>query len=203
MGSYRFEDFQDRPLRRGLLYAVALALLFEAAFGFANFGCSLATLRAFAILWFTAGCAFFIGGISGFVFGIPKTGADDREQDTLSPGTPPPSGAPHGLSRTLHNTNLEEISDWLTKIIVGLSLAEAKPIGDHLWYASTTIGQAVGGASDGGASVVACAGLLYGFVCGFMYYYLWARIWFTRILDMQASPATPATPATLATPPPR
>ena len=48
------------------------------------------------------------GGLMGFLFGIPRT---TKKHDTDKEKYRP-------------NTNLEEISDWLTKIIVGLGLVE-------------------------------------------------------------------------------
>src|SRR4051812_47035222 len=63
---------------------------------------------ALTVLTFTIGC-LMSGVILGFLFGIPRT--DKKESPTEE-------------ERILYidNTNLEEISDWLTKIIVGLSL---------------------------------------------------------------------------------
>jgi hypothetical protein len=74
------------------------------------------------LLWSAAclasGCAL------GFLFGIPKV----LQGDLSSPGAgapvtaPGPTPAQDAVYRQRVNTNLEEISDWLTKIIVGLSL---------------------------------------------------------------------------------
>jgi hypothetical protein len=61
------------------------------------------------------------GFLAGFLFGIPKVVQGDRAQ--------PPNLALGGAAyRQRVNTNLEEISDWLTKIIVGLGLYELKRI---------------------------------------------------------------------------
>ena len=56
-----------------------------------------------------------VGGAFCFLFGIPKILQSDRlPEDT-------PNSAVIGYRQQV-NTNLTEISDWLTKIIVGLSL---------------------------------------------------------------------------------
>ena len=52
---------------------------------------------------------FLIGGLIGFLFGIPKINTEyskNKEKEYLA------------------NTSLEEISDWLTKIIIGLGLTQ-------------------------------------------------------------------------------
>jgi hypothetical protein len=53
--------------------------------------------------------SLIFGGMGGFLFGIPKMAKKNDGQ--VRP-----------------NTNLEEISDWLTKIIVGLSLSQLPAI---------------------------------------------------------------------------
>src|SRR4051794_37330470 len=62
-----------------------------------------------------AAAAFGIGAIVGFLFSIQRTRRPSDSQ-------PQP--------RYLPNTNLEDISDWLTKIIVGLGLVELGKIRD-------------------------------------------------------------------------
>src|SRR5262245_38208292 len=70
-----------------------------------------------------AGGGLLIGGLFGFLFGIPRSlqrpsvkgdgsgGASDKPEGPQSPAYRP-------------NTNLEEISDWLTKILVGVGLTQ-------------------------------------------------------------------------------
>ncbi len=67
------------------------------------------------------------GCFVGFLFGIPLT--QQREgsspSPTLTPGGPaPPGSAARTPSAIKPNTNLEEVSNWLTKIIVGVGLVE-------------------------------------------------------------------------------
>ena len=57
-----------------------------------------------------AGASLVLGALVGFLFGVPK--------------------APDGDSTD--NTNIEEISDWLTKIIVGLGLVQLKKAPEYL-----------------------------------------------------------------------
>lgn len=63
-------------------------------------------------MWATAAVA--VGAVVGFLFGIPKSG-----RRAVAPGAAP--AAPTGIRA---NTNLEEVSDWLTKILVGVTLIQ-------------------------------------------------------------------------------
>jgi hypothetical protein len=72
--------------------------------------------------WFAAAFVF------GFLFGIPKvlqTASKTAGSDLKETGSPNVSSTGSGKSLLLKvNTNLEEISDWLTKILVGATLTQ-------------------------------------------------------------------------------
>jgi hypothetical protein len=166
----------DRPLRIGLLAAVGIGWIFEFLFAYFSQPTLTDATRVFSLLWLTSGAAFFVGGITGFVFGVPRT----RTADDIFG------------SRRHDNTNLEEISDWLTKILVGLGLVEFRPVIDFLGSISAQIGAPID-AGQGGANLVALSSLLFGFICGFVYFYLWARVWFQHVPDnLQDSAAAAA-----------
>jgi hypothetical protein len=119
-------------------------------------------IRTFSLLWFASGAAFFAGTIGGFLFGVPKSVSNPANTSV------PPTKSPYKI-----NTNLEEISDWLTKIILGLGLVHldkvirfVDSIGQE---AATAIGQAQG------AKLIAISAMIYGFVCGFIVVYIWTR----------------------------
>src|SRR5262249_20837107 len=61
--------------------------------------------------------AFAAGGGLRFLFGIPKT-----LQAPHAPRQKPADG--HEIAVQATNTNLEQISDWLTKILVGVGLTQ-------------------------------------------------------------------------------
>jgi len=75
------------------------------------------TSLGLALLWSLA--FYAAGNFVGFLFGIPKI-------------APPPALVPNApgqnQARVNPNTNLEQISDWLTKIIVGVSLVEVRTL---------------------------------------------------------------------------
>jgi hypothetical protein len=76
-----------------------------------------------ALLWAMA--CFVGGGALGFIFGIPKVlqqGGSAQPDGGAGPGATA-SGVNY---RQEVNTNLTEISDWLTKMIVGVSLVNLK-----------------------------------------------------------------------------
>jgi hypothetical protein len=73
-----------------------------------------------AVLWATGGLA--VGTFAGFLFGIPKILQRGQIPSELSGTKPPTGGTAEQSYRQQVNTNLTEISDWLTKIIVGLGL---------------------------------------------------------------------------------
>ena len=64
---------------------------------------------------FLAGASTLVGSIIGFLFGVPV-----RERN---PGVDA-TGAGNRTIGYRPNTNLEQISDWLTKIIVGIGLVQ-------------------------------------------------------------------------------
>lgn len=112
------------------------------------------------------GAAYVTGGFGGFLFGLPRylTNPDRANKD---------------YSR---NDNLIQISDWLTKIIVGLGLTNLHKVPAML----ADMGEAMkvvfmGNPSSG--SVIAQAIVVYFLVCGFMFGYLWTNIQYIPILS--------------------
>jgi hypothetical protein len=116
--------------------------------------------RIFAILWFGSGASFFIGTIFGFLFGIPKS----RRR-----ATPPEE-------RYDDNTSLEEISDWLTKLIIGAGLVEIERIVAFVAACGVALGRAIDPNDQFGGAAVATGSLVVAFATGFLHYYMWARI---------------------------
>jgi hypothetical protein len=72
----------------------------------------------FASALMLAGAALLVGGTLGFLFGVPRTLTGERLPDATLNGA---RAAAPGYGA---NTNLEQISDWLTKILVGIGVAQ-------------------------------------------------------------------------------
>ena len=107
----------------------------------------------------TGSSAFLIGGLVGFLFGIPRT------VQSSTPST--------GDTQYQGNTNLEQVSDWLTKIIVGVSLVEIGRVMPALAKLAAILKVPLGGqpssAAFGLGVVIASA------LTGFFFFYLWTR----------------------------
>lgn len=82
--------------------------------------------ETFSTLSLFGAAAGVVGGFFGFLFGVPrsavgitKTGQGTDAQEMMSgPSIPSVTGSVSA------NTNLEQISDWLTKILVGATLTQ-------------------------------------------------------------------------------
>jgi hypothetical protein len=97
------------------------------------------------------------GALLGFLFGVPK--ALEQPKST-------------GLLAT--NTNLDQITEWLTKILVGLGLVQLGKVSHGVSRLASSLEPGLGGTP--GAKAFATALLIYSAVDGFLIGYLWARI---------------------------
>jgi hypothetical protein len=120
-----------------------------------------------------------LGAILGFLFGIPKalTGASaPAPQSTRVQGTS--SGGPISgndfAARYGGNTNLEEISDWLTKILVGAGLVELSALVRGVGQLAGSLGTQLGG--DPGSAALAISVAIYSAISGFLLCYVRTRL---------------------------
>ncbi len=106
------------------------------------------------------------GGFLGFLFGIPRS--------TIGNGDIGNSREPLNIAYT-PSTNLEQVADWLTKIIIGVGLVEIRSIGETLSTLGILVQNSV--APDfGAANVITQASVVSFFVLTFLAAYLWTRI---------------------------
>lgn len=124
-----------------------------------------------------SGAALMLGSVIGFLFGIPRT-----VEAAAVAATPPEGGdgksEPGVAAATAgyrHNTNLEQISDWLTKIIVGVGLVEFQSIRAWLDGAATKYAQTMG--DEPSAYGVAMSAMLFFWTSGFLFAFLWTRLY--------------------------
>lgn len=113
--------------------------------------------------------ALATGSLLGFLFGIPRVLADPSVGD----------GAQGRSNRYNPNTNLEQVSDWLTKILLGASLVSLTQIAASMGRLFDRIGNTLGG---GDATVFAGGLVIYAGIVGFCMGWLWARIVLTTIM---------------------
>ncbi|HEV2259651.1 MAG TPA: hypothetical protein VGS06_41605 [Streptosporangiaceae bacterium] len=107
--------------------------------------------------------SFFAGGLLGFLFGIPRAMTRHAKEN---PGVQ--------SERLIANTNLEDVSDWLTKIIIGATLVQLGSIprrfGQLVTFASSIFGNPSGQNKAMAGSII-----LYAAILGFLVIYLAAR----------------------------
>lgn len=164
-------DIKNTDWKHTLTFLLGIGLLGTIALGWFG-GDGNSPSEAVAAL-FLAGASMFIGIALGFIFGIPRS--LQRQNETPSEI----SNADNTHSAYAENTNLEQISDWLTKIIVGITLVQFDKIIALLNSISDSYGplfhQSVG-PSIAGAIVI------YFVIGGFLVGYLWTRIHMANVL---------------------
>ncbi|MFF0416085.1 hypothetical protein ACFYUY_37345 [Kitasatospora sp. NPDC004745] len=111
------------------------------------------------------GASAVLGGALGFLFGVPRV----RGGGT---GEPQGSYAP--------NTNLEQVSDWLTKVLLGVGLTQLGSLGERLHQLGAALSPALGGGE--GAAPFAAALVLYFLVFGFLAGWLVTRLALPQVL---------------------
>lgn len=139
--------------------AVAGGLLGTAVYTFGRPAVSWSTLSASVMI---AGASLVSGGLIGILFGVPRSIIAEHKADgSLLPSI----GA---------NTNLEQISDWLTKIIVGVTLTQFGAIKREAGRLFHSLAPSVGGGS--GASGFVGSIVIYFVAIGFLIGWLYARL---------------------------
>ena len=169
----RFSDgrFSDRA-------QVGWVLVLFIVGGFTIVGVYAAASRPTGLM--LAGACLLAGAFLGFLFGIPRT----LQSDVPPPA--PPEGARGEQSgsgyRQNVNTNLEQISDWLTKILVGIGLTQIGSIQDELFLFSRYAASGLGGSQTDW--VFAYALIVYFSVVGFIAGYVMTRVYLAGVFRM-------------------
>jgi hypothetical protein len=169
-----------------LRWSPAISLAAILAFAYATRAADSPFLSILAVGVIAGAAASLLGALVGFLFGLPRT-----REPTATPGQ-----SEIGMTT---NTNLEEISDWLTKILVGLGLVQLGAFARNLGDAADSVARGLGG---GDAAETFAVGLIvYSLVDGFLLGYLWTRIVVSYRLR-EAQEAMTARGALLSLPPP-
>lgn len=120
-----------------LFLASTLGLLAVLAYGWSHGSWMLAITSSLI-----GGASYAVGWVVGFLFGIPRSRADEAQAPATAPaagtpapaaGAPPPAVAPaapraRARSGLRTNTNLQDVSDWLTKLLLGAGLTQLNSI---------------------------------------------------------------------------
>jgi hypothetical protein len=116
--------------------------------------------------------AFAVGALLGFLFGIPRSvtaAATAPAGEATAEGVPADTAAAH---RFAANTNLEQISDWLTKILVGVGLVQIHQVSGAIEDLADGLAPGLG---DQGFSVAVALMVSFS-VTGFVSAYLFTRL---------------------------
>jgi hypothetical protein len=155
------------PLQQGALtqvgtFLIALLVAFVSILVFARSKSAVAP--TFALLSLFAAASIVAGGTVGFLFALP------RSVSVSLPATETERAQQLESIRIRPNTNLEDVSDWLTKIIIGLTLTQLGRIPEAASDLFVTLGTALGGTQQDvafvGALTVFCS--IIGFLMGWM-----------------------------------
>lgn len=112
--------------------------------------------------------------ILGLIFGVPRARADFSAEAT---------------ERYSSNSNLEQISDWLTKLLVGAGLVELKSLPGLAQSAGDSLGA---GMVVPNAAAFSVAAIVYGAGVGFTSAYLWTRLHLRLLLERSDASAAEA-----------
>ncbi len=140
-----------------------------------------------------AGASLLGGGLLGFLFGVPRSlqaDSDNAAQGGLTGDQP--ATQPDASQRAMvaippvrvvglytGNTNLEQISDWLTKILVGVGLTQLGNLGKAAAAYAENLSEGFGGGATG--EVAALATTIYYLFAGFLLGYIWTRAYLPGI----------------------
>jgi len=129
----------------------------------------------FTGLLFSIGFASCLcGGLFGILFGIPKVNKNYHPSDDYG-----------AKVKYETNTNLEDISDWLTKIIVGATLTQVSKISSmFIWIADYVIKSGNFKPDYGFGKPIVISIIIYFLISGFIISYFYIRLYLADLLNM-------------------
>jgi hypothetical protein len=167
---------EQSAVNRGWIFVTTLAL----AAGIVLLALLASSPRAFAAGCLLALAAATTGSLAGFLFGLPRS---SRAEATVAVATTDPTGKSVMAGPAYRpNTNLEDISDWLTKILVGLGLTQLGSIPTQFKSLMDTVKVVIGTTDD--ASAIAGSVIVGYVILGFLATYLWARTRLSQALRL-------------------
>ncbi|MFI2187896.1 hypothetical protein [Streptomyces sioyaensis] len=164
------QEHFDKPAKVAPILIPLLGFIALIIFSASTSGVSVGSVFATGTL--VAVAAATVGGLLGFIFAIPRSGFGAvREESAEAAGN-------GGTTKRwwVPNSNLEQISDWLTKILVGVGLVQIGNSGVPARHLIEAVASGFGrGDSMGGARVFAAslivAFTVWGFIVGYIYTY--------------------------------
>jgi hypothetical protein len=134
------------------------------------------TLNIFAVGALAGIATIAIASVGGFLFGLPRY---NPEADRVKAAVP-----------YVASNNLEQVSDWLTKLLIGAGLVQLGHIGRWLGNLINGLATALSGGVEPvpPAAAKVFAGSLLGFnaALGFLFGYIVTTTWYRAVLEHQA-----------------
>lgn len=119
-----------------------------------------------------------VGAGLGFLFGLPRS----RFADALAQGDGPSATQTSPSSKHyLNNSNLIKVSDWLTTIVVGLTLVNLDMVVPAINDLGATLSAPLGGQVY--SPVVGVAITIFGILAGFILTFLWVSIRVRELME--------------------
>jgi hypothetical protein len=178
----RLAKFFEHPSRAVLWAPVFIGIPLIVAL----YGAARGSFDIFVVALAVSAAAYAVGGFVGFLFGIPRAlttageGAQPKIDATVS-GTGTEPTIPIPVIRYGPNTNLEQISDWLTKLLIGAGLVQLGQLRGSLADLVEFLKPALG--NDDMASVYALSEVLYFLIAGFVCGWTGTRLWLQDELE--------------------
>lgn len=153
-----------------IIFLVIIGLLGIVLFVYQDYVCAALnkkisyTYSMLATLFFVAGALFTFSNLIGFLFGIPRTTVIDESEKSKS--------------QYIGNDNLLQVSDWITKIILGLGLTQLNEIP----YLLKRIAKFIIENTRVSNQALIILIILYFTCLGFLFGYLWTRLYFIKML---------------------
>jgi uncharacterized protein YneF (UPF0154 family) len=155
--------------------------LFPLALAFPGLIACLAYANTSANYWDLLGLLIIIafavmlsGGLLGFLFAIPKLNKNYNPHEDYDRST-----------KYMPNTNLEDVSDWLTKIIIGVTLTQLGKIPGYLQgMADYLIDNSSSMLQADSARPFLIALIIYSLVAGFITGYFYTRIYLPNLFSI-------------------
>lgn len=132
-------------------------------------------LKVSSILIMITGASVLLGALLGFLFGIPRSSQiETASSASTTSGQGTSQGATHRGPDYRPNTNLEQISDWLTKILVGVGLTQITVAPQRFRELAEIISHDLPGTEVNPSLLIAL--ILFYSISGFLFCYLWTRL---------------------------
>ncbi len=156
-----------------LIFFLLLSIALSAVAAWADVKALLVGAVGLSVATASASMAWLLG----LLFGIPRSAATSHQGSTDQN----PSDVDTDASGFVTNTNLEQISDWLTKIIIGVGLSQLYYIPGYLWHVAGRLDEvSLKGVAGGRLFILAIAGAAGS--GGFWLGYLFARTSIAQLL---------------------